>query len=411
MHNTTKTILGLSTLFLFIWSGCKNDDNEPEPSSSAGLQVEFLSPILFDSGTIVRNVDIEVNARTFGENTIEKVEFFVDGELLENGVHREPPHKHAYVNKEKFGELRKITAVAHDNNGATDSAHRWVRFFNGVDRKPMPTSRYAFTNNVVNDKIYVIGGHDNNFKVVEEYDPATDTWTTKASPTFGHAAHASCVIDDIIYVFGGGDANEWTTNVEAYDPVTNTWTTKAPIPADSGVSIGMNTVAVANGKAYLMGGLVNPEPARMAEYDPQTDTWRILKSYKREYNAQAVTLNNTIYFMGGCPWRSMGFCDNPRDSLQTYDPIVDQWTPRASMLLRHTGHSATAHNGKIYVLGGTPHSPNNLPDKDAEVYDPSTDTWTMLPPVPEAILNSGCNSAHGKIYIIGPKRLIEFDAE
>ena len=47
----------------------------------------------------------------------------------------------------------------------------------------MPTPRYGPAAAVVDGKIYVFGGNDvGSLDTVEEYDPDTDTWTTKASP-------------------------------------------------------------------------------------------------------------------------------------------------------------------------------------------------------------------------------------
>ena len=47
----------------------------------------------------------------------------------------------------------------------------------------MPTARSCLSTSVVNGKIYAIGGMRNAnsgpLSVVEEYNPETDTWTTK----------------------------------------------------------------------------------------------------------------------------------------------------------------------------------------------------------------------------------------
>jgi N-acetylneuraminic acid mutarotase len=186
------------------------------------------------------------------------------------------------------------------------------------------------------------------------------------------------------------------------------WTTKAWIPYDSFASIGMNAAALgANGNVYLMGGLVNPDPARVAEYNPITNSWRMMNSYKMQYSARAVTLNNQIYFMGGCPFRSMGDCDNPSDSFQIYDPVLDAWEDQPPMLYAHTGHAVTVYNNKVYVMGGTPMS-SPLPNKTFEVFDPLTGKWTLLPPLPEAMINFGCCAVGNKIYIIGQNHMYEY---
>jgi hypothetical protein len=52
-----------------------------------------------------------------------------------------------------------------------------------ASRAPMPTPRISLAIGVVNNKIYAIGGHGwevpDCLNVTEEYDPITNTWTTK----------------------------------------------------------------------------------------------------------------------------------------------------------------------------------------------------------------------------------------
>jgi len=92
---------------------------------------------------------------------------------------------------------------------------------------------------VVNGIIYVIGGRTDTFAstVNEAYDPATNTWSTKASMPTGRLIPASAVVNDIIYVIGGQtDSTTWTNVNQAYDPATNTWSSKASMPTPRGGS-------------------------------------------------------------------------------------------------------------------------------------------------------------------------------
>jgi N-acetylneuraminic acid mutarotase len=83
----------------------------------------------------------------------------------------------------------------------------------------------------MNGKIYAIGGH--NVKVgdsegkslssTEVYDPSTNTWTTLASMSTARATLQIEVVDDKIYAIGGFDIS----SVEVYDPSTDKWTTLA----------------------------------------------------------------------------------------------------------------------------------------------------------------------------------------
>jgi N-acetylneuraminic acid mutarotase len=111
-------------------------------------------------------------------------------------------------------------------------------------RSPMPTPRNHATAGAVNGKIYVIGGRvggafitsgSSNVDVVEEYDPATDTWgSARAKMPSARSAMASGVHGGRIYVTGGEGQNAqmmYTFRaLEAYDPASNSWTVLPSLP-------------------------------------------------------------------------------------------------------------------------------------------------------------------------------------
>ena len=101
---------------------------------------------------------------------------------------------------------------------------------------PMPTARNHAAIGVVNDKIYVIGGRvgaafigvASNTDVVEEYDPATDSWgAVRARMPTARSAGAWGTHGGRIYVAGGefqnGQLMAAFRAVEGYDPATNSW--------------------------------------------------------------------------------------------------------------------------------------------------------------------------------------------
>ena len=111
-------------------------------------------------------------------------------------------------------------------------------------RSPMPTPRNHATAGVVNGKVYVIGGRvgaafisagSSNVDVVEEYDPATDSWgSARARMPSARSAMASGVYGGRIYVTGGEGQNAqmmYTFRaLEAYDPAANRWTLLPSMP-------------------------------------------------------------------------------------------------------------------------------------------------------------------------------------
>jgi N-acetylneuraminic acid mutarotase len=111
-------------------------------------------------------------------------------------------------------------------------------------RASMPTPRNHAVAGSVNGRIYVIGGRtgaafissgSSNVDVVEEYDPATDSWgSARARMPSARSAMAGGVYEGRIYVTGGEgqDAQRMYTfrALEAYDPASNTWTVLPSMP-------------------------------------------------------------------------------------------------------------------------------------------------------------------------------------
>jgi N-acetylneuraminic acid mutarotase len=107
-------------------------------------------------------------------------------------------------------------------------------------RAPMPTARNHFLGAEVNGKIYAIGGRlgstfitrSSNTDVTEEYDVAQDLWTTRAQMPTARSGVAGGVYKGKIYVGGGEFQNDKIMAAfrafEAYDPATNTWDQSLP---------------------------------------------------------------------------------------------------------------------------------------------------------------------------------------
>jgi len=150
-----------------------------------------------------------------------------------------------------------------------------------VSKAPMPEARCGLGVAVVNGKIYAIGGStESNYGVItsgmvgtnEEYDPATDTWAFKVSMPTPRARFAIAVYQNKIYCIGGytgysiDTGYELTGVNEVYDPATDTWETRAAMPT-ARLSVQANTV---NGKIYLIGG--SPNGTLNEVYDPVANT-------------------------------------------------------------------------------------------------------------------------------------------
>jgi N-acetylneuraminic acid mutarotase len=158
------------------------------------------------------------------------------------------------------------------------ATNKWTR------KRDMPFTGYDGVTAVISNKLYLVtscsGGEDCDVGSAAQrlfrYDPATDTWITRAPPAHFHAAGAGGALGGKFYITGGG-----SRELEVYDPATNRWTTRAPAPSTR--SFAGSTVL--NNKLHIIGGSrVDPDGTRASAvhvntvYDPATNTWVNKKS-------------------------------------------------------------------------------------------------------------------------------------
>jgi N-acetylneuraminic acid mutarotase len=271
----------------------------------------------------------------------------------------------------------------------------------------MPTGRWELSTCVVDGKIYAIGGAGPVYEAlstVEEYDPATDTWTTKSEMSTARQGLSTSVVNGKIYAIGGGAGSsssyarvETFSTVEEYDPATDTWTRKSDMPT----ARGYHSANVVDGRIYVFGGSQDSSPnARHVQtveaYDPATDTWTQKGDMPRSIGAGfSSVVDGKIYVLGGY---------GGARRVDEYDPSTDTWTTKSEMPTRRHALSTSALDGKIYVIGG--YDPGRGYDgvSTVEVYDPATDTWTTAPDMPTRRFGPRTSVVDGKIYAIGGMR-------
>ncbi|HEY7118722.1 MAG TPA: kelch repeat-containing protein, partial [Tepidisphaeraceae bacterium] len=107
-----------------------------------------------------------------------------------------------------------------------------------------------------NGKLYAIGGNPASgpgiLATVEEYDPATDTWATRANmPTARAGLAVAAASNGKIYAIGGSVGASVVNTVEEYDPATNTWATQTSLTV---ARTSLGATAASNGRLYAIGG-------------------------------------------------------------------------------------------------------------------------------------------------------------
>lgn len=283
----------------------------------------------------------------------------------------------------------------------------------------IPTGRMDFATAVVDGKVYLIGGtrfenRDGPFgmSLVEVYDPETNSWDRAADMPTSRSKAKAVAVDGKIYVLSGVNAvdrlivnNIPVKVVEVYNPLTDTWTRKQDMPT-ARKQFGIGAV---DGKIYVIGGanfLEDPWRFNLVEsYNFQTDTW--MKRAKMPTIRDGVgtgVVNGNIYVFGGGGWPA-GPIGGPRlQTIEVYHPKINRWKKMPDMPNLRISFSTVVVQDNIYLIGGfvwQNRTPQYLASVD--VYNPETDEWNNIPPMPTPFIPIGAAVVNGNIYVFGGK--------
>lgn len=372
---------------LFLITACKKTP-EALPDASFTVSTDIARP-----GETILFQNTSTGGKTFSWD-------FGDGS---NSGEENPSHTYS-----ETGEY--VVHLEVTNSGGSDEASSGLTITLWTLGTSMATGRWGHAACVVEGKIYAIGGgvHYGHgaLSSLEEYDPATDTWTTKSPMPTPRQYHASCVVDGKIYVTGGGESPsamnyegvECYATVEEYDPATDTWTEKSPMPTARMA----HAACPVEGLVYAIGGTpsdsypftVNTSITTVEMYDPDTDTWTEAGTTPRPMVlCESVAIGGKIYVMGGD-------FENYGQMVDEYDPKTNTWTRKDDMFSTRSDFGCCVLNEKIYIMGGDQGYINIIVDF-MEIYDPETDTWAIGTPMLSPTVGPSSCAVEGKIYAIG----------
>ena len=216
-----------------------------------------------------------------------------------------------------------------------------------------------------------------------EYNPATDTWITKAAAyPDNRVSNMACGVLTVggtpqIYCVGGAPAQIGsaitTARVFSYNPVTDTITALTAAdnwPGNAAGTILPGGFAVAGNKLYIIGGfnIGIGSTAQTWQFDPNAavgSRWlqRLDYPLARSY-IPAASIGGLIYTGGGSSIVANTVTDTA-DSFK-YDPVANTWTAIAN-IPRATGETrAVVVNNEMWVLGGGRTAPN--PSNEVDIY-------------------------------------------
>jgi hypothetical protein len=215
----------------------------------------------------------------------------------------------------------------------------------------------------VDGRLYVLWP-DGQF---EEFDTATDTWTTLSPVPVARQGFAMVNHQKTIYVFGGDDSR----GVDMYDPASGIWTTLPDIPGEtsvrSAVSLGDTIYTFASYDRLVIGMSFASYPRErgMMAYDPVSGAWSDRGGRPgHEVIGPLATLNDTLYMFGSYGDGGTYFKflrASVYDTIYRYVPGGDGWRPLTDLLpnpdmglIPYTGagYDVAAGDDGLYLVGG-----------------------------------------------------------
>ena len=255
-----------------------------------------------------------------------------------------------------------------------------------------PATRSYAASAVANGKLYYLGGTTDQENLlgavadVDAYDPATNTWSSRAPMPEPRSRAGAGVVDGILYVVGGSDATgTMHASVFAYDPIADSWTARASLPE----RLAHPGIGSVNGKLYAVGGIDERSDAvaRVSVYDPATNAWTSGPPMPTPRGGPGIAVvGSTLYAIGGGV--GFGFVDN----VESYDAGTGSWTIRPPMPTARGFMGITSRNGLVYAIAGFTDDPYYHWIGRVEIFDPLGDTWSVIPSIP-----SGGQTAAGTI--------------
>lgn len=247
---------------------------------------------------------------------------------------------------------------------------------------PMPTTRSGVVAVTLGDLIYVMGGGfkkpDGTFNfltTVEVYDPKTDTWGKSPDLLMRHDAPASTVLNEKIYIFGGhhpaargGPLTDPATNFsEVFDGGLKAWDALVPMPTPrfslAAVAFGDKILAMGGG-AFRDGVFRNYDFVEV--YDPVGQVWMKQDDLSLPWPSAGLggcVMDEIVYVFGGNNGERI------HSFVACYDQKARRWFDLPPMQESRAAMGVVVLGGNIFVLGGR--SADNAPVNTVEILSPS----------------------------------------
>ncbi|WP_455218567.1 Kelch repeat-containing protein [Kaarinaea lacus] len=277
---------------------------------------------------------------------------------------------------------------------------------------PLDIPRYDLGVVAMGDKLYVLGGYSgSNLPMVDEYDPATDTWTSKANMPSPRRKMATASVNGKIYLISGSDSQgsdlRFTFTTEEFDPLTNQWTSKQdmPIVALPRPSYFRVTAASVNQKIYVATYNDNRSDGQsgLYMYDPLTDTWdaNLTPPPFMHYEQPSAASSNGKFYV----YTHSSFQGSPGGKLMEYDPSNDIWIILPSPRVSVERATLASYDETLFLIGGVtqtgPYAEYKTYHDTVQAFDIASQTWVVLDSMHNPRHSLGAAEVGGAIYAVG----------
>ncbi|MFN0182139.1 MAG: Kelch repeat-containing protein [Gemmatimonadales bacterium] len=264
-----------------------------------------------------------------------------------------------------LGDRLIVVGQGDDHTVALDLATGDWEPLGRIPRRPAADHHHAAE--VVDGRLYLIGGLGLGAGVVQIFDPASNRWAFGPDVPFQAGSSASAVIDGQIHIVGGIDGDSTVASHAKLDPTAGRWTMLRPMPRPRN-----HAAAASDGRRlYIFGGrgpgsgagnTVANGYADVQVYDPGTDTWTASGDgpgspapmpQGRGGMGKAVHVGGEFYLIGGETKDGPGAtADGVYDRVDIYDPRANRWRDGPKLPSPRHGIYPVLLDDRIIVVGG-----------------------------------------------------------
>jgi N-acetylneuraminic acid mutarotase len=294
---------------------------------------------------------------------------------------------------------------------------------NWGNAKSITTATHEVNGEVVNNKLYIFGGHDyakrpnswTQTKRAYVYDPIKNTWSAIADlphlpngAGFGGVTNEGLTSDSIYVYFAGGYVCNATgtgqvfatKQVWKYNTLLNKYERLPDLPRP----LAVGQLKYLHGKLHFMGGADLSRNDVASHYVLDLNNlslgWQTLAPLINPVNQSgSAILNDKIYVIGGS--HNHDAAAVIQKTVQVYDETANKWNASAPMSIGrdHISSAVVAIGSRILVFGGE--SAHNVTTKLVSAYSPATNTWAELTTMPGARSGGVAALLNNQLYYAG----------